>query len=296
MTTVALDGVGVRFGELDALREVGIDIPDRGMFALVGPNGAGKSTLLSVVCGLLRPTSGQVRLEIAPSALSYCPDVAQFDSWLNPAELLQLSAALRGESVTSTRIADTLDQVGLDPANTRRVGGFSRGMKTRLSIAAGILSEPRLLVVDEPVAALDPAGRVQVLDLLADVADQTTVLLSSHDLQDVEERANALAVLRRGRVVYHGPLDGLTGPHATTQWRIRCSSDCDSARDVLVAQNWVGAVTTVGPRELRVHLDEKVVADAGWRLGAVLGSARIPFTSLHQETGTLQDAFLRLTA
>lgn len=203
-----------------ALDGVSLAVPEGGVFGLVGPNGAGKTTLLSIVAGLRSPTSGTVDLQVRPDELAVCPDVPEFEPWLTASEVLLLSASLAGNDAGGTEIAALLDQAGLTAAADRRVGGFSRGMTQRLALAATVVTNPRLIVLDEPCAALDPAGRVEVLDLITHLATRCTVIFSSHILGDVERVADSVGVLRLGRLLYQGPLETLLAEHVTPAWLV----------------------------------------------------------------------------
>ena len=196
-STVALDGVDL---ELAAGEVVGI----------LGPNGAGKSTLMKLVCGLVHPTSGELRVFGAPAGsrqacadLGYLAELFRFPSWLTATETLRFHQRLAGSPGGAAERARLLEQVGLAaPAlHDRRSGTFSKGMQQRLGIAQALVGSPRLVLLDEPTSALDPVGRHMVRDVIAELrAAGVTVLLNSHLLGEVERSCDRVIVMRGGRV------------------------------------------------------------------------------------------------
>ncbi|RPI26484.1 MAG: ABC transporter ATP-binding protein, partial [Actinobacteria bacterium] len=196
-----------RYGETVAVSDVSLSVPAGSVFGLVGPNGAGKTTLLSLLAGLRRPSSGSIRLE--GSRVGVLPDTPRFDGWLTGAEVVRLAAELVGADTGPEATAATLASAGLTDAADRPTKGYSRGMLQRLGLAAAVIGDPALLLLDEPAAALDPAGRREVLDLVDRLRGSATVIFSSHILDDVAEVCDTIAILRRGALVYQGSLEGL---------------------------------------------------------------------------------------
>ena len=185
--TVRTVDLGKRYGGHVALDGVGLVVSDGSVYGLVGPNGAGKTTLLAVLAGLRQPTGGRVELGLPRHSLALLPDTPQFDPWLTGREIVALSRHLVAPHLPESRVDEVLADAGLTAAASRRVGGYSRGMLQRLGIAATVVGEPKLLLLDEPASALDPAGRREVLGLIDHLRGRATVLLSSHILADVQE-------------------------------------------------------------------------------------------------------------
>jgi ABC-type multidrug transport system ATPase subunit len=208
---VLRDLVKVYPGPVTALQGVSLEI-DRGMFGLLGPNGAGKSTLMRIVAGLLEPTSGEVELdgaevtrepEIVRRQLGYLPQDFGFYPHLTGAQMLAHLLRLKGvESQRGERelVAELLARVNLAGASDRKVKSYSGGMRQRLGIAQAIAGDPRLLIVDEPTAGLDPEERLRFYDLLADLAQDRIVLLSTHIVEDVAVLCSRFAVIQAGRL------------------------------------------------------------------------------------------------
>ncbi len=199
-------------GPVCALRGVSLDIPE-GMFGLLGPNGAGKSTLMNIVAGLIEPTAGTVLLDGHDTTrdpmsmrrrLGYLPQDFGFYPDLSGRAMLEFLLKLKGVSGPKGRRAladELLERVNLTSAAKRKVGGYSGGMRQRLGLAQAIAGNPRVLIVDEPTAGLDPEERQRFYRLLAEMSAGRIVLLSTHIVEDVSTLCPRLAVIRSGAVV-----------------------------------------------------------------------------------------------
>ncbi|MGE7949188.1 ATP-binding cassette domain-containing protein [Lysinibacillus sp. NPDC093688] len=178
--------------------------------ALIGPNGAGKTTTLSMLTGLLKPTSGSVKMldGNVRANIGFLPQYPQFHPWLSALEFTEMAAKLNGVPAKKATLEaqKTLEFVGLGNALNKKIATFSGGMKQRLGISQAIVHKPKLLLLDEPVSALDPVGRREVLDLLKGLQQETTILYSTHILNDAEEMTDQLLFLRDGKLVEQGTL------------------------------------------------------------------------------------------
>jgi ABC-2 type transport system ATP-binding protein len=211
--------ITVRFGDVTALDHVSCAWGGTGVHGLIGVNGAGKTTLIHALTGLLPVTSGRVTLSRPLESIAYCPDTPSFEPWFTAREVLLQSAVLgrSGHPVPSAATVDgVLDRVGLAAVRTRRVGGFSRGMRQRLGLAAALIRTPELLLLDEPTSALDPIGRDDVMRLVRELGSSMLVVFSSHILDDVDAVADHVHVLDRGVLAYSGPKAGFVDQHAGT--------------------------------------------------------------------------------
>ena len=228
---LVVDGVCKRYpsGAL-ALDDVSLDVPP-GMFGLLGPNGAGKSTLMRVIATLLPPDSGSVRYgdvdalsepAAMRAALGYLPQEFGLYPNIPVQETLEHFVALKGHPRPAERrevAAALLHRTNLTGQRASLVGALSGGMRQRLGVAIALAGSPRLLILDEPTAGLDPAERHRLYDLLADVGDGVTVVLSTHIVEDVRELCTALALIDRGRVVMRGAPDEIVGELRGRLWR-----------------------------------------------------------------------------
>jgi ABC-2 type transport system ATP-binding protein len=223
---IEVRGLVKRYGELTAVGGVDVTVRNGDVYGYLGPNGAGKTTSLRMMLGLIRPTEGTVRLFGRDPMLSVDAldgvagfvEAPTFYPYLNARRNLELLAAYDGGGAPE-RIDEALDTVELSHRQGDRVGGFSHGMRQRLGIAAALLRDPRLLLLDEPATGLDPGGMRDMRLLIRRLADQgMTVLLSSHLLNEVEDVCNRLAIVRSGRIVYEGEIAELKRGAGTRYW------------------------------------------------------------------------------
>jgi ABC-2 type transport system ATP-binding protein len=294
MSVVETSGLTKRYGSHTALDGVDLSVPAGSVFGLVGPNGAGTTTLLGLLSGLRRPTSGQLHLDAPRRKVALLPDTPQFDPWLTGREVVELARHLVARDSAGRPVLDVLADAGLADAADRRVGGYSRGMLQRLGLAATIIGEPDILLLDEPASALDPAGRREVLDLIGRLRGHATVILSSHILTDVQEVCDAVGVLRAGRLLFQGPLENLLVGRAVPAYRVHLRPPLDPAVAALRAQPWVSGVEPDGPQTLRVTVTSLTEAEV--RLAGVLAGCDARVVSLAPLAPDLEDVFLELTS
>jgi len=223
-------------GNVRALRGIDLTI-GVGMFGLVGPNGAGKTSLMRILSGLIRPTTGDVRVfghdvtteqgKLAAKAmLGYLPQEFGLYPNLTAYEFLDYIAALKGvadRTVRQQQIANALASVRLTDVAHRQLRTYSGGMKRRVGIAQAILGNPRLLIVDEPTAGLDPEERVRLRNLLSDMAVERTVILSTHIVEDISQSCNDLAVINQGQVLFRGSPRDLVAQARGKVWTVATS-------------------------------------------------------------------------
>jgi len=290
---VATRGLGKAYGGVSALTDVDITVPQGTVYGLVGPNGAGKTTLLSILVGLRQPTSGTVAIAVGPERIALVPDTPSFEPWLTAREIVALARALVGLAPSEQAVEAALHRTGLSDAADRASGGFSRGMLQRLGLAAAMAGEPTLLVLDEPAAALDPAGRRDVLDLVSDLRGRATVLFSSHILADVQQVCDTIGILRAGRLLFEGPTRDLLAGKAAPAFTVRLRPPVDDVAAALEAAPWVHLVEREGLDRLRVTVASTDVAEA--ELVRVLAKAGAKVVGIAPAEVDLEHVFLELT-
>lgn len=202
-----------------AVKRVSFEVERGDIFGFLGPNGAGKTTTIKMLTGLIKPSGGTARLfgEQVPSAtararLGFLPESPYIYPYLTPLEFVELSGRLSGmkSRLVRQRARQVLDQVGIGYAAERRVGRLSKGMLQRTGLAAALVADPELLILDEPMSGLDPVGRKEVRDLILDERKKgRTIFFSTHILSDVETMCDRVTILRRGEVVVSGRLADL---------------------------------------------------------------------------------------
>lgn len=237
MTMIDTEALTKTYNGRGGCRGITLQVPQGCIFGLLGPNGAGKSTFVKMLAGLHRPDSGRAVVLGQPLGrpegrrkLGYLPELFRFQDWLTPTEVLRLHGRLGGLRMQETRapafrsrIRDTLELVGLSEAADRRIGGFSKGMQQRLGLAAALLLDPELVILDEPASALDPVGRYEIRSLLKRLrARGVTIFLNTHLLEDVEDLCDEAAFLYGGELLASGPLYKLLGDAGgDANWRFR---------------------------------------------------------------------------
>lgn len=222
--------VPLRRRQVTALRGLSLDIPAGHVYGLLGPNGSGKSTTLKILLGLVTPTSGTSEIFGVPSSevksridVGFLPENPYFYKFLTGAETISFYGKLcgLGGRALRDRVAELLELVGLEDAADRRVGSYSKGMLQRIGLAQAMVHDPRLLILDEPTAGVDPAGSRQIRDLVLQLKQRgKTVLLTSHLLEQVQEVCDRVGILAKGQLVREGSLDILTGVSGQTEYLI----------------------------------------------------------------------------
>jgi ABC-2 type transport system ATP-binding protein len=281
------------YGGRAALDAVDLRVATGSVYGLVGPNGSGKTTLLSILAGLRRATSGEMRLGVPRAGLALLPDTPEFEPWLTAFEVVDLARALVDSSIPQERVRESLVEAGLRDAIDRRTGGFSRGMLQRLGVASTLVGDPALMLMDEPCSALDPMGRREVLDLVASQRGRRTVIFSSHILSDVQEVCDTVGILQRGRMIFQGPIADLLTGGVTPGMLVRVRDDAERVARALAAEPWATSAVATAPGEVRVGV--RSVEEAERELPGALHRAGARVVSLRPEEASLEQVFLEMT-
>jgi ABC-2 type transport system ATP-binding protein len=291
-------GVTKWFGATTALDGVDMNVPPGVVHGLLGPNGAGKTTLLAALFGLVLPEEGTLRLfgrtraEAGPGWLDGVGgfvETPRFYPYLTGRQNLAILAGLDGGDAAAL-IDQAIESAGLSGARRQKVRGYSLGMRQRLGLAAAMLRRPRLLILDEPTNGMDPAG---IRDLRAALrrlaAGGLTVLLSSHDMAQVEEICDSVTVLHHGRVVFAGGLSVMRADAPEPVWRLRTSDDAaavQATRDVAGVKASTRDEGGLSVYAVQERLDEYVLH---------LGRAGVAVHGLELEVTPLESLFFQLT-
>ena len=308
MTAPAIEASGLtkRFGSILALDRLDLAVPRGSVFGLLGPNGAGKTTTIRILIGLARPTAGNAfvaGIEVGLDEpelrrrLGYLDQDPRFYGWMTGRELLELVGRLHGlaGSELRSRVDEMLARTGLTAAAQRRIGGYSGGMRQRLGIAQALLHRPEILILDEPVSSLDPEGRRDLLELIAGLRGEATVVFSTHLLADVERICDRVAILDRGRLITEGPLEELLAAHARPIYRLGPAPGQGATVAILVdrlrAAPWTTDVA-VADDLVRVTVSDPVGAAAG--ILPLVVAAGVVLDLFERARPTLEDVFLEL--
>jgi ABC-2 type transport system ATP-binding protein len=246
---LTIDRVSKRYGSNTmALQDFSLELGS-GVLGLLGPNGAGKTTLMSILATITKPTSGTIRwngtdLASDPNAirsvLGYLPQDFGVYPNLDAVEFLEYLAAVKGLGAAEARrrIDELLNLVNLTDVRKRPLGGYSGGMRQRIGIAQALLNDPKLLIVDEPTAGLDPEERVRFRNLLSDLSGERIVILSTHIVSDVEATATDIALISQGKLVAHAAPEDLLRAVEGKVWEwIVPSSELNAARQQFLISN-----------------------------------------------------------
>ncbi|MBO9127029.1 MULTISPECIES: ABC transporter ATP-binding protein [unclassified Rhizobium] len=264
--TVVVSKIAKHYGKVQAVRDVSFALNEGEMVALVGHNGAGKTTLIKLMLGLIRPSSGSIRVmgeDPASGAvavrqrLGYLPESVAFHNALTGRETLAFYSRLK--QVQGSDPIGLLERVGLGAeAAARPVRTYSKGMRQRLGLAQALLGEPRLLLLDEPTSGLDPASRRRFYDLLAELKSKgAAILLSSHALTELEDRADRLLIVNEGVAVADGTMDDLRGL-ARLPTHVRVTLANRRAFERLKSESFGWKETVPGTLEAMVSNEEKI--------------------------------------
>jgi ABC-2 type transport system ATP-binding protein len=290
-------GLVKRYGGLTAVAGVDVTVEVGDVYGYLGPNGAGKTTSLRMMLGLIRPTTGTVRLfgrdpwqsVRALDGVAGFVEAPTFYPYLSGRRNLELLAAFDGNGARA-RIEEALERVELSQRGDDRVGGYSHGMRQRLGIAAALLRDPRLLLLDEPTTGLDPGGMRDMRVLIRRLSQQgITIVLSSHLLPEVEELCNRVAIVQTGKIVYEGEIAALKRSAGASY----SLSTTDDGKALEVARAQPG-IENVRLQQQQVWFNaggERAVAD----LSQALVESGALILSLTPQTATLEQLFFSLT-
>jgi ABC-2 type transport system ATP-binding protein len=300
---VETHGLTKRFGSNVAVDEVELRVPRGRAFGYLGPNGAGKTTLIRTLLGLTRANSGTMSLLGIPvpaerrralARVGAIVDEPRFHAHLTGRQNLRLLAAARGGDAKE-RIAPSLARAGLADRADDKVSAYSMGMRQRLGVAACLLGDPELLVLDEPMNGLDPAGMHEMRAMIESLgAEGRTVVLSSHLLDEVERTCDAVAIVDHGRVVRQGPIGELTRGSGASVVEVDCAEPGRAAR--LIEEAGIALGTALTGAGLTVTLPAGSTREAVAGLNERLVRAGISVYGLREAQTSLEDWFLSVTS
>jgi ABC-2 type transport system ATP-binding protein len=300
---VETHGLTKRFGATVAVDDVELLVPRGSAFGYLGPNGAGKTTLIRTLLGLTRANAGTMSLlgtsvpagrATALARVGAIVDEPRFHPHLTGRDNLRLLAAARGGDAEQ-RIAPSLARVGLADRAADKVATYSMGMRQRLGVAACLLADPDLLMLDEPMNGLDPAGMQEMRAMIASLADEgRTVVLSSHLLDEVERTCDAVAIVDHGRVIRQGPIDELVRGAGAMVVQVDCAEPVRAKQ--LIDEAGIAAGTALAHTGLTVTLPAGASREAVADLNRRLVHAEIDVYGLREVQTSLEDWFLSVTS
>lgn len=301
-----------RYGSVEAVKDVSFQVEPGEIFGLLGPNGAGKTTTLRCLCTLAKPDAGKVEVSSisvvdhpreARARLGYVAQEVALDKVLTGRELLQLQAALYHipGRVAKQRIDTILSLLGLQEYADQKTGTYSGGLRKRLDLAAGLLHQPNVLVLDEPTVGLDIESRVAVWDFLRQLRESgTTVLITSHYLEEIDALANRVAIIDRGLVIAEGTpsqlKDQVGGDRVTLRIReFSPREEAEKAKDMLQSLPFVQEVIINSAQGNSLNLVVQSQSDALVTIQQSLQAAGLPTFGIAQSRPSLDDVYLAAT-
>lgn len=305
---IRCEGLTKHYGEVKALHALDLTVPYGSIFGFLGRNGAGKTTTMRLLAGLAHPTAGHAWIagvettngdSRAREQFGYLPQDPAFYNWMTPREYLDYAGRLFGlpEAERKRRLDEVLEIVGLKAAARRRIGGFSGGMHQRLGIAQALLHRPPVLLLDEPTSALDPAGRHEVLELIAGLRGHVTVFFSSHILGDVERICDTVAIIHQGTLLLVEEREALLQRYAANTALLELDAVHGAIPVELVAAlqalPWVETVT---PDQLTLRVVVKDLAQGKQALLPFIVQQGLTLVRYEWVRPTLEEIFLEVSA
>jgi ABC-2 type transport system ATP-binding protein len=303
---IRVEGLTKRFGDVQALDGLSLVVEPGSVFGFLGPNGAGKTTTIRILAGLARADRGRAwidGLEVTkePRGVSrhigYLPQEPSFYPWMTAREFIDYVGRVFGlpAAEREQRTEELLDLVGLVEAAGRRIGGYSGGMGQRLGIAQALVNRPPVLLLDEPVSGLDPAGRRELLQLIDRLRGQCTVFMSTHILADVERVCDSVGIISRGCLVAEAPQQELLDRYAVPAFELevdsRCTTQLSAWADGIRTEPWVTSVR-LDRSTARVVVDDVEVARRELLASAL--TVGLALNRYEMVRPSLEDVFLRL--
>jgi ABC-2 type transport system ATP-binding protein len=305
MSAIGVEKLSKVYGDIRALDGLDLSVEKGAVFGFLGPNGAGKTTTLRILAGVATPTSGEAWIEgvqvglggEARRMVGYLPEEPAYYPWMRAREfLVDLIGGLYGmdPGEANLRGDEMLELVGLQEAANRRIGGFSRGMRQRLGLAQALMNKPQVLLLDEPVSALDPVGRRDILRLIKALGEEATIFMSTHILNDVERVCDMIGIIDRGKLIALDRTEELLRRYAAPIVEVTFNDQPENVlswADTLRGADFVRNVEVV-EGQVRITLDgseSSALELQSWVLGA-----NMTVLGYKQARPQLEDVFVRL--
>jgi ABC-2 type transport system ATP-binding protein len=305
MSAIRIEGLQKVYGGVRAVDGLDLSVEEGAIFGFLGPNGAGKTTTIRMLTGLAHPSGGRAWVAGAELGhngkvarrIGYLPEEPAFYTWMSPLEFLDHVGRLFGLSSADrkARAMELLELAGLAQVRKRRIAGFSRGMRQRLGLAQALVNRPEVLFLDEPVSALDPAGRKEVLEMIESLRGQCTVFMSTHILSDVERACDTVGIINHGKLVVEANQQELLARYTISAFELECDPGQEAALQTFAnSLSGCGWVTKASLEGAVARILVKNVAEARpLLLGAVTRSG-LALRRYEIVTPSLEDVFLRL--
>jgi ABC-2 type transport system ATP-binding protein len=303
---IELNGLTKIFGErLIAVNNVSLSVEQGAIYGFLGPNGAGKTTTIRLLLGLLRPSAGEAKVfgeRMAPGSadlrkmMGYLPTNPRFPPKMTPIAYLDFVGRLFDidKEDRKKRLSDLVRSVGLLGDSSREIAGFSTGMLTRLGLAAALMNDPPLLILDEPTTGLDPEGRKSTLELIEELGKEKTILVSSHILSDIERICSDVGVISGGKCIFSGSTKELKKSARANVVRLELEGDVDKFCETLKASRWVVGFQRRSGFAVDISFSQDTtMADAVRQASELVSRSGLDLISI-ASASTIEDAFVGL--
>jgi len=234
MIAIKIENLTKIYDNKKVVDNLSFEIPENSICGFLGPNGAGKTTTFKLLTNLINKDNGYIEIfgqklktNTQSQDIRFLQDVPEFYNFMNAYEYLEFICKLNNLDNIPKRIIETLELVGLTEAKNKRIGKYSRGMKQRIGIAGSIIPNPKILLLDEPVSALDPIGRKDIFDLLEKLRGKMTIIFSTHVIDDIERVSDKIIIINHGKKVLDGTIKELKKNHATNIIELKFANEQD---------------------------------------------------------------------
>jgi ABC-2 type transport system ATP-binding protein len=291
------------FNGLKAVDHLNLEVPEGAIYGFLGPNGSGKTTTLKMLTGMTKPTSGTIEILGVPMVfgkqkiqdnIGFLPDVPGFYDWMTAREFLTFCGELFhiDTPILKERVKSLLKIVGLEKSDKKKIGTYSRGMKQRLGIAQAMINEPKVIFLDEPVSALDPQGRKEVIDIIQGLKGKVTVFFSTHILSDVERICDRVVIINKGAIILEDTIENIKAMSNTRDIEIEADAPSISRLYERIGQEKYIQSLKMNHQTLTLTVDDLDVARL--HLNEVIFKHRIMIKKLMIKEPTLEDIYMRV--
>jgi len=307
MNVIETENLTKIFGrKLIAVNNVNLSVKEASIYGFLGPNAAGKTTTIRLLLGLIKPSAGSIKIfdeEMTFNSshlrrrIGYLPTDPKFPPKMTPIKYLNFIGKIfcLSNEVRTPRLSKLIRAVDLLPAASREIKGFSTGMTTRLGIAAALMNDPELLILDEPTAGLDPSGRKSTLELIKELGREKTIFLSSHILSDIDRICTHIGVINQGKIIFSGPIKEMKKLIRSNSIQLEVDGDIDTFCGKLKSIEEIASFERRGSYSLQIDFYPgvsipKVIID----LMKLVSACKLELLSVNTTTSQIEDAFLKL--
>jgi len=291
------------YGRVEALKSISFKVDKGSVFGFIGRNGAGKTTTMNILTGLIKYNGGKIfikgkdllkhKRELVRS-IGYLPETPAFYNYMNAYQYLNFINDIIGYDTKKSgkHISELIEMVKLSKQAKRRIGGYSRGMKQRLALAVAFMNNPKILFLDEPASALDPEGRLEMLELIESLKnDRITIFISTHILNDAERVCDKICIIDEGKIILTEELSQLYKTYIQPIFDIEFEEEPASEVDLLKKLGWVESIKQKGRR---ISLYVKDIDHAKKQVLKEISKLNVNITSYQIRKSTLEDIFIRI--